>query len=81
MPYVISQPCIGEKAAECVIVCPVNCIHDAGDQYVIHPDECIECGSCQTACPVDAVFRDDELPEAWKKYETVNRAFFEQKDK
>lgn len=27
--YVINEPCIGEKDASCVEVCPVDCIHPA----------------------------------------------------
>jgi NAD-dependent dihydropyrimidine dehydrogenase PreA subunit len=27
MPYVITDPCIGTCDAECVTVCPVECIH------------------------------------------------------
>ncbi len=76
MPYIIAQPCIGEKAAECVMVCPVDCIHEGEDQYYIDPDVCIECGSCQSVCPVEAVYRDDELPEEWKDFEKKNSQFF-----
>jgi ferredoxin len=29
---------------------------------VIDPDECIDCALCEPACPVDAIWSDDELP-------------------
>ena len=44
--YIITEPCIGTKDASCVEVCPVDCIYEGGDQYYIHPDDCIDCGAC-----------------------------------
>ena len=56
MTYIIAEPCIGEKDASCVAVCPVDCIYEAENQYFIHPDECIDCGACEPECPVTAIF-------------------------
>lgn len=56
MPHVITEPCIGVKDQSCVEVCPVECIYDGGDQFYIHPDECIDCGACVPACPVSAIY-------------------------
>ena len=39
---------------------------------VIHPDECIHCGACEPECPVDAIYEDDDVPEKWKEYITLN---------
>ncbi|MCY3610254.1 MAG: ferredoxin, partial [Gemmatimonadetes bacterium] len=39
MTYIITEPCIGTKDASCVEVCPVDCIYETEDQYLIHPDE------------------------------------------
>lgn len=61
MAYVITFPCQGEKAAECVEVCPVDCIAEGKDQFYIDPDICIDCGACQAVCPVDAIFHEEEL--------------------
>ncbi|KAF9121176.1 hypothetical protein BGX30_002739 [Mortierella sp. GBA39] len=41
-----------EKAADCVDVCPVDCIEEGPDQYFIDSDICIECGACEVACPM-----------------------------
>ena len=60
MTYVIVEPCIGEKNASCVDVCPVSCIYEAPDMYYIHRGTAlswkialsIECGACEPECPV-----------------------------
>ncbi|MEK5643018.1 4Fe-4S ferredoxin [Paenibacillus rhizosphaerae] len=66
MPYVITSGCIDEKAAECVDVCPVDCIEEGPDQFFIEADICIECGACEVACPVGAVFYDTDVPDEEK---------------
>ena len=66
MSYVITSACIDEKAADCVDVCPVDCIEEGPDQYFIDSDICIECGACEVACPVGAVYYDTDLPEEKK---------------
>ena len=64
MAYIITEPCIGTKDTACVDVCPVDCIHPRKDEpafetaemLYIHPDECIDCGACVPACPVEAIY-------------------------
>ena len=72
MPYVIAEPCIGVKDKSCVAVCPVDCIHESGDQLYIDPNECIDCGLCEPECPVDAIFMEDEVPDQWKSFIQIN---------
>lgn len=72
MAYIVAEPCIGVKDTACVAVCPVECFYDAGEQLVIHPDECINCGACQPVCPPQAIFPLDELPEQHQKYIEIN---------
>jgi NAD-dependent dihydropyrimidine dehydrogenase PreA subunit len=79
MPFIIAEPCIGVKDKSCVEVCPVNCIYEGEDQYYIHPDECIDCQACEAACPVQAIFPDNGLPEKWHAFIAKNRQFFENK--
>jgi NAD-dependent dihydropyrimidine dehydrogenase PreA subunit len=84
MTYVITQPCVGVKDGSCVDVCPVDCIHPAAgepnydqfDQLYINPDECIDCGACEPACPVTAIFEESAVPEQWKEYTQLNADFF-----
>ncbi|KAA2301923.1 4Fe-4S ferredoxin, partial [Clostridioides difficile] len=33
MPFVITEHCIHEQAADCLDVCPVDCIVKGEDQY------------------------------------------------
>jgi NAD-dependent dihydropyrimidine dehydrogenase PreA subunit len=30
---------------------------------MINPDECINCGACETECPVEAIYEDTGVPE------------------
>lgn len=39
---------------------------------MIHPDECINCGACETECPVEAIFEDSGVPEEYKEFIKVN---------
>ena len=78
MAYVIAEPCIGVKDKACVDVCPVDCIHgdENSPQIYINPAECIDCGACETECPVEAIFLDTDLPAEWKQYEKINAEYF-----
>lgn len=87
MPFIITEPCIGTKDTACVDVCPVDCIHPTKDsekfepekQLYIDPEECIDCGACEPACPVEAIFEEDAVPEKWKSYVEINAKYFEDK--
>jgi len=78
---VIAEPCIGTKDNSCVEVCPVDCIHPTPDEpdydkvemLYIDPDECIDCDACKLECPVEAIFPEDEVPEAWEAFVALNR--------
>ena len=87
MAYTIAEPCIGTKDTACVDVCPVDCIHPRKDEeefeaetmLYIHPDECIDCGACVPACPVEAIFVNDEVPDQWQSFIDTNANWFEGK--
>jgi len=38
----------------------------------IQPDECVDCGACVPVCPVEAIYYEDDVPEQWAEYYTVN---------
>ncbi|MNI71510.1 ferredoxin family protein [Pseudomonas corrugata] len=77
MPYVISDGCIQSKDQACVDVCPVDCIYEAEGRLWIQPDECTECGACESVCPVmaityvDAESADQDLREAHEFFSTL----------
>ena len=73
MPHIIAEPCSGVKDRSCQEVCPVECIYEASDQLYIHPDECIDCGACVPACPVSAIYPEEDLPDNWQSYIEKNR--------
>ena len=84
MSYWIAEPCIGTKDTACVDVCPVDCIHptpeeddfEEAEQLYIDPDTCIDCGACEPACPVTAIFPDEELPDEWEEYRDINTDYY-----
>jgi ferredoxin len=39
---------------------------------MIHPDECIHCGACETECPVEAIFEDSGVPDQFKEFVEIN---------
>ena len=40
------------------------------------PQECIDCDACVEACPVDAIFAEDQVPEEWQRYIELNAAYY-----
>ena len=80
MAYIICEPCIGTKDTACVDVCPVDCIHptredddfEEAELLYINPDECIDCGACEPACPVTAIFVEEDVPPEWQDYTVLS---------
>ncbi|MGE3073710.1 MAG: ferredoxin family protein [Dehalococcoidia bacterium] len=83
MTYVITTPCIDVQDQACVEVCPVDCIHfDEGKDRMlyINPDECIDCGACEPACPVTAIFAEDDVPGDQAAFTEINVLWYSDKD-
>ena len=76
MPYVITSLCTNDGA--CVEVCPVACIHTTpgAAEFYIDPEVCIDCEQCEIVCPVDAIFKDVDIPAEHVNSIEVNAAFF-----
>jgi ferredoxin--NADP+ reductase len=76
LPYVITSLCTNDGA--CVEVCPVACIHTkpGAPQFYIDPDVCIDCEQCEIVCPVDAIFKDVDIPAEHRSAIEINAAFF-----
>lgn len=84
MTQVIAEPCIGTKEQACAKVCPTDCIHPLAEeggfaqseQLYIDPDNCTDCLMCVPECPVEAIFKEDDLPEKWTHYTRINAEWF-----
>jgi ferredoxin len=76
MPYVITSLCTNDGA--CVEVCPVACIHTTpgAPQFYIDPEVCIDCEQCEIVCPVNAIFKDIDIPAEHQASIEINAAFF-----
>ena len=72
MTYVVTESCIRCKYTDCVDVCPVDCFREGPNFLVIDPDECIDCTLCVPECPVEAIFAEDDVPDAQKEFTRLN---------
>lgn len=83
MTFVITDPCIDTQDQSCVSVCPVDCIHfEEGKDAIlyINPAECIDCGACQPACPVSAIFPEADVPADQARFIEINSLWFDDPD-
>ncbi|MDO8730807.1 MAG: ferredoxin family protein [Candidatus Omnitrophota bacterium] len=71
MSYVINAKCLGEQYAQCVEVCPVDCIYPGehkGEKFmVIDPEICITCGACLPVCPIAAIVESEDFDPEFAK--------------
>lgn len=74
MTFVITENCVDRQEQNCVEVCPVDCIYEAGRLFVIHPVECIDCGACVPECPVEAIVAARDVPPAARPFVAINAA-------
>lgn len=80
MTYVITSACIDVRDQACVEVCPVDCIHfdeSLDAMLYINPEECIDCGACEPACPVSAIFAEADVPEQECGFTRINALWYE----
>ena len=72
MGHVVTEPCVGCKYTDCVVVCPVECFYQDDRQLYIDPEDCLDCGACIPECPVGAIFQDVDVPAQWSHYVELN---------
>jgi ferredoxin len=73
MTYVVTEACIKCKYTDCVDVCPVDCFREGPNMLVIDPAECIDCTLCVPECPVEAIYAEDDVPDAQQEFIALNR--------
>jgi NAD-dependent dihydropyrimidine dehydrogenase PreA subunit len=81
MTYVITEACIDVKDQSCIEVCPVDCIYFEEEDRIcyVEPDDCIDCGVCESACPVQAIFPLEELARDSIQFIEINSLWFKDK--
>lgn len=80
MTFVITDPCLDTTDQSCIDVCPVDCIHyDEGADRMLYisPVDCIDCGACEPACPVSAIFTEEDVPEDQQHFTAINALWFD----
>ena len=82
MTFVIANACVDVKDQSCIEVCPVDCIYfdEEHDRICyIEPNECIDCGVCESACPVGAIFEESAVPKESVEFTEINALWFNDK--
>ncbi len=72
MTYIVTQHCVDCKYTDCVTVCPVDAFHEGDRILYINPDTCVNCDACVPACPVEAIFSEENLPAKYQSYLAIN---------
>ena len=76
MPFVIAESCIDVTDRSCMEECPVDCIYEGARKLYINPFECIDCGACEPACPVEAITEDRHVEAGSEAFVDDSAAFF-----
>jgi len=58
MAHVINSSCNACGACTTGQICPVYAIIEGEDQFSINPDLCLDCGTCEDACPLGAITQE-----------------------
>ena len=78
MAHVVTERCVDCRYTDCCAVCPVDCFYETESpaMLVIDPDTCIDCGLCIPECPIQAIWPEDELPDAYSEWLDRNNELF-----
>jgi ferredoxin len=70
--HVVTSACFGCKYTDCVLECPVDAFPEGEQMLYIDPEACISCDQCVPACPVQAIFAEDDVPEDQRAFIALN---------
>src|SRR5688500_18543735 len=73
MAVVDTDHCEACRFTECVKVCPVACFPTDETMLYIDSSTCIDCCACIPACPVQAIYLEDDLPAYKVQWLELNR--------
>ncbi len=78
MAHVVTERCVDCRYTDCCSVCPVDCFYEIESpaMLVIDPDTCIDCALCVPECPIQAIWPEDELPDAYSEWLDRNGDLF-----
>jgi Fe-S-cluster-containing hydrogenase component 2 len=79
MAYAIAAPCVDHMDRSCLDVCPVGAIsgQDGVDRKLyVDPDDCIDCGICETTCPNGAIYQVESLPAEWAGFAWTDTVWY-----
>jgi NAD-dependent dihydropyrimidine dehydrogenase PreA subunit len=71
MPYALARPCVDTADGACLIECPVDCIFE-GNMFHINSSAYVDGHACEPVCPVEAILYEEDGPEHWVQYTTIN---------
>jgi ferredoxin len=86
MAVVITRLCQDCVDGACVTVCPTDAIvehrpqdraSELPNQLFVDPDLCISCNLCVPECPWEAIYHQEDVPEAFASDIALNRRAFE----
>jgi ferredoxin len=72
MSYIVTTHCVDCKYTDCVTVCPVDAFHEGPRMVYINPDTCVNCDACVPACPIEAIFSEENLPSKYQEWVQIN---------
>ncbi|MCL4135199.1 UNVERIFIED_CONTAM: hypothetical protein GTU68_055728 [Idotea baltica] len=72
MSLIVTEKCLQCKLEDCIEICPVDCFYSLSTFLIINPLECIDCLLCQSECPINAIYIDNELPQEFRYFNILN---------
>src|SRR5206468_7755235 len=81
MAYVVTARCVDCRYTYCLVTCPMDCFWEITAPHrmlVIDPGTCIDCDACIPECPVNAIWPDTELPDAYASWTAFNAEHYKE---